>query len=87
MTMRGKIDAKGNLWIERAGVMQKMFCAVDAAGRYPCCDFCALFGEPEKDVSKPGTWDLLLCETMLQFEPNGFTDERKDATHAPADHD
>ncbi len=70
--MNGKIDEKGDLWIERAGKMRGQGCPY-SNGLSMCGDWCSLFGEPEM-VTDDGPTELALCHQVWYF--TNFTDER-----------
>jgi len=44
--MKGNIDIRGNLHIERAGILRPQFCSYKDI---PCGDHCPKFGEPRED--------------------------------------
>ena len=44
--MKGNIDIRGNLHIERAGILRPQFCPYKDI---PCGDHCPKFGEPRED--------------------------------------
>ena len=70
--MKGIIDNKGHLRIERAGTMRLQFCpvAMSALSTESCGDWCPLFGEPyyskdfgpELEICKKRTLDFTELE-------------------------
>jgi hypothetical protein len=62
--MKGKIDKKGHLWIERGGKMKEKYCMYNSLGDN-CADYCPLFGEPEEHDDED--WN----PTTERYEPNG----------------
>ncbi len=79
--MIGKIDKKGMLHIDRAGIMIVMNCALN--DDIYCSHQCPLFGEPEPEESfdeqeneyqPTGGTSLSLCKKTLVFD--SFVDER-----------
>jgi hypothetical protein len=78
VTVKGKIDKNGVLWIQRGKKLQKQFChrggMIEGYGHGSCCDDCPLFGEPELNWQEQTTY-LEICESrMLEF--GEFADER-----------
>jgi hypothetical protein len=87
--MKGKIDKRGSLYIERSGVMKTVDCPI-VLNHIFCGDWCSLFGEPDDifsdlwtekddlldDLIKEGDFvKVSLCWKDLVF--SRFTDERK----------
>ena len=73
--MKIKINKKGYLFIERAGVMKGQWCPYDTEPR-GCGDWCPLFGEPiseKQDSIFP--YSIYLCKKKLYFDK--LTNERK----------
>ena len=69
--IRGKIDRKGVLFIERAGVLVEQICPLGEMKN--CGHHCPLFGEPfRKSHGKIG---MSLCGKILIIF-DGFIDER-----------
>ncbi len=77
--MKGEIDRKGNLLIERAGKLRPQFCPYKDI---PCGDHCPKFGEPREDciTARDGTYlngiTLPLCSRDQLFFTE-LIDERK----------
>jgi len=74
--MKGKINKRGNLEMERAGAFKISYCPKTIDGNI-CGDWCALFEEPVQ--VGPSKYSLSICEgKTLSFKK--FTDARgKDA--------
>lgn len=65
--MKGKIDERGILWIERAGELKQMRC-VNRHDHF-CRDCCPLFGTPCYIRASDST-ALPICQSdVLQFQP------------------
>jgi len=77
--MKIKIDKEGDLWLGRAGVMKKAMCFRQTnvgVGVNPCCDSCALFGEP-RFLPSGKTIEITHCAGNVWYcDCNDFTDER-----------
>lgn len=75
-----KIDAEGNLWLERGSVMKPVMCKKD---RYrQCGDDCVAFGTPEvvfdEDCAQPFQASVCICDDdVWSIDYDRFTDERK----------
>jgi hypothetical protein len=66
--MKWKLNAYGNLLIERKGVFVKQKCI---NGHKPCGDHCPMFGEP----NPTSALDVEIC-CGKKFKLYNFTDER-----------
>lgn len=90
--MKGKVDNKGTLWIERAGTMKEQACPfsngetvrvndMEAVTMNTCGDWCPHFGEPRMDIAN-GMTEPVSPHTMVNHCKNSwwsfdeFTDER-----------
>ena len=71
--MKGNIDEKGRLWVDRAGVMKMQQCphVSLAQERAYCSDCCPLFGEPRDESGE----DILLnaLREACKMSPISFT--------------
>jgi hypothetical protein len=73
--MKGKIDNRGSLYIERGGVIKRQFCPyAGIPDNVDCGDWCPLFGEPEESIDNKLFYLDICRETLLVFD--SFTDER-----------
>lgn len=77
--MKGKIDATGWLYIERAGRMKVQVCPYKSNRYYskPCGDWCPLFQDPYSYTRQDHIKGILLeiCQASIFFEE--FEDERE----------
>jgi hypothetical protein len=75
--MKIKIDYEGFLWIQRGTNFSTVHCPI--MENKLCGDWCALFGEPDKDdpiFVEEVFVELELCHKVLKVQPENFADER-----------
>ena len=69
--MKGKIDEKGNLLIERAGKMKALGCPFGGGAEF-CGDWCPHFREPDKDFRGDLPYSAIVA--ICQKKYLNFTD-------------
>lgn len=72
--MKGKIDEKGRLCIERRGGIKRQVCPYCDGSGESCGDWCPLFREPFKPLDD-GRTAVKLCNCS-EWWFDEFTDER-----------
>lgn len=74
MSLSGKLDEGGVLYIERHGRLKEQFCPT---GKFKnCCDYCPRLGEPCWNDTL-GTVDIVICGSFL-VRFSKFADERQE---------